>query len=140
MAPRFKDFDAAEAERKGEPITFRLGGRDWTAAHVNAANFLVFSRKTAAGDTEAILAFEEYLSGVIDEDHREAFWAMLAERDIQLSTLMELVQWLVEQATGNPTTAALPSPSQPVSNGLPPRRFSIDRGFIGEETPASVTG
>ena len=136
---RFKDFDAAESERKGEPITFKMGGREWTAAHVGAANFLAFSRQVAEGGTGAVVAFDDYISQTLPEEQREAFHAMLAEEDISLNTLVELSGWIVEQATGNPTAVASLSPSQPSSNGGPPRRFSVETGFL-EETPASVTG
>ena len=137
---RFKDFDAAESERKGEPITFKMGGREWTAAHVGAANFLAFSRQVAEGGTGAVVAFDDYISQTLPEEQREAFHAMLAEEDISLNTLVELSGWIVEQATGNPTAAALPSPSLPSSSGEPARRFSVEKGWLPEETPAFVTG
>src|ERR1035438_5849958 len=95
---RFKDFDVAESERKGEPITFKMGGREWTAAHVGAANFLAFSRQVAEGGTGAVVAFDDYISQTLPEEQREAFHAMLAEEDISLNTLVELSGWIVERS------------------------------------------
>jgi hypothetical protein len=123
---RFKDFDAAEAERTGDPIHFKMGGRDWQAAHVNAANFLAFARHSAEGGDRAILGFDDYITSTLPENQREDFHAMLGESDIQLGTLMELAQWIVEQATGNPTDGASLSPEAPPKTTGPPRRFSLD--------------
>jgi hypothetical protein len=122
---RFKDFDAAEAERKGESITFVLGGREWTASHVNAANFLAFTRAIANGGNDAVTGFDDYITGTLADDQRKDFHQMLREKDIQLTTLMELGQWIVEQASGNPTAVASPSPPQPSTTGQQPRRVSI---------------
>jgi hypothetical protein len=137
---RFKDFDAAASERKGEPITFRLGGRDWTAAHVNAANFLAFSRVIAdAGGPGQATGFYEYIVATLADDDRDDFRSMLSEQDVQLATLIELMQWIIEQATGNPTSAASSSPAQPSKSGQPLRVFSLDP-VSTPEVPASVTG
>jgi hypothetical protein len=123
---RFKDFDAAEAERKGEPITFALGGRQWTAAHVNATNFFTFSRQIAEGGPLAATGFDDYITSTLQEDQQDDFHAMLGEKDVQLATLMELGQWIVEQASGNPTAAASPSQAAPSTNGRPLRVYSLD--------------
>jgi hypothetical protein len=123
---RFKDFDAAESERKGEPITFALGGQEWTAAHVNAANFLAFSRQIAEGGEKAFTGFDDYITSTLQEDQREDFHVMLAKKDVQLATLMDLGRWIVEQASGNPTAAASPSPARPSKSGRPSRRYSLD--------------
>ena len=125
---RFKDFDAAESERKGEPITFALGGREWTAAHVNAHNFLTFSRTIAKGGTDAITGFDDYITSTLAEDERDDFHAMLGEKDVQLGTLMQVSQWIVEQATGNPTADASPSPPPQSRRGARPRVVSLDGG------------
>jgi hypothetical protein len=123
---RFKDFDAAEAERSDEPIVFRLGGRDWVVAHVNAANFLKFARQIAKGGNDVIFAFDDYVTGALEESQREDFHKMLDAKDVQLFTLTALGTWIVEQATGNPTDVASPSPvarSKPTGK---PRRVSLD--------------
>ena len=138
---RFKDFDAAEAERKGEPITFRLGGKEWTAAHVGAATFLAFSRQSAEGGPAAMTGFDDYITSTLAEDQREPFHAMLAEHDVQLSTLIALMQWIVEQATGNPTAAVSPSLPSPSNTGKP--RVVYSREPRQESTTgdvASVSG
>ena len=136
---RFKDFDAAEAERKGEPITFQLGGREWTAAHINAAAFLALARRSADGGDAAILAFDDYITNTLAEKDRKPFRKMLADKEVQLSTLVELGQWIVEQATGNPTAGASPSQEAPSSSGQPLRVMSLDPVSTSEE-PLSGAG
>ena len=135
---RFKDFDAAEAERKGEPITFALGGREWTAAHVNAANFLAFTRAIAAGGNDVVIGFDAFITQSLEEGERKDFHRMLAEKDISLPTLMELGQWIIEQASGNPTPAASSSPAPPSKNGRPLRVYSLDPVSTPEAIPSAA--
>jgi hypothetical protein len=140
MAARFKDFDAAEAERKGdEPITFRLGGRQWTASHVNAGTFLAFIRGISGDTDKVVLAFDEYIRNVLDDHDREAFADMLLHSDVQISTLRDVVWWVVEQATGNPTPAAQPSPKRRSKPGRPLRVYSLDPVSTPEDS-ASAAG
>jgi hypothetical protein len=133
---RFKDFDAAEGERKGDPLIFKMGGREWTAAHIGAANFLAFSRQTAEGGVAAMTGFDDYITSTLPEDQREAFHTMLVEHDVQLATLIELMQWIVEQATGNPTVAASPSPAPQSNTGKPLVVYS--RSPLQESTTETV--
>lgn len=123
---RFRDFDAAIDEE--QPITFRLGGSDWQAIHLNATNFLRFTRKTAEGGAEAAVAFQDYLTAVLGEDDRKPFMEMLDERDVSLTVLLELVKWLVEQSSGVPSPAAVPSPSRQRNSGGPTRVVRLDGG------------
>lgn len=134
----FKDFDAAEAERTGDPVRFRLGGQDWVAAHVNAANFLAFSRTIAEGGSGAITGFDDYITGTLEEDQRAVFHQMLRDSEVSLSTLMKLGQWIVEQASGNPTDAASLSRAQPSSSGAPPRVVSLSRASTPEDSHSAA--
>jgi hypothetical protein len=140
MPARFKDFDAAEAERKGEPITFRLGGREWTAAHKGAANFLAFARNAAEPGLNQLTALDDFITDTLPEEEREPFHAMLRAEDIEVVTLTQVMQWIVEQMSGNPTDVVSPSPPARSKAGGPSRRFSVEKGFLSEGTQASVTG
>ena len=122
---RFKDFDAAEAERQREPITFRLGGREWNVIHVDAASFLAFSRQIAEGGNAVVLGFDDYIHGSLAEDERDDFRAMLAESHISLPTLIAVGTWIVEQASGNPTADVSLSQPAPSRTGEPPRVVSL---------------
>ena len=135
---RFKDFDAAEAERKGEPITFALGGREWHATHVNAANFLTFARTISEGGNAAVSGFDDYITGTLAEEERKDFHRVLGEKDVSLATLMELGQWIVEQASGNPTAVASPSPEAPSKNGRPLRVYSREPALTPEAIPSAA--
>src|ERR1700693_2342664 len=112
---RFKDFDAAEAERKGEPITFRLGGREWPVVHLGAPAFLAFVRQSADRDDKgdptpkSVWAFYDYILSTLPGDQHDAFEDMLTAENIRLETLASLTKWIVEQMSGNPTDVVSPS-------------------------------
>lgn len=125
---RFKDFDAASEERSGTPIAFQLGGQQWTAPHVNAGTFLAFVRKASEGGDAAVLAFDDFITHVLPDAEREPFHEMLAESNIPISTLTDLVKWIIEEATGNPTDAVSPSPPQRSRRGQRAKVVSLSGG------------
>ena len=134
----FRDFDAFEAELSKEPIEFELGGRKWVAAHVNAANFLAFTRQLQEGGVAVLLGFESYLTQALPERDREAFAEMLRARDIRLQTLMAVVNWLVEQASGSPFDAASSSPVTPSPTGEPLRVVSPSKASTSRRSPSAA--
>lgn len=136
---RFKDFDAAQAEREDTPIAFQLGGQQWTAPHVNAGTFLAFVRKASEGGDQAVLAFDDFVTHVLPVEQREPFHEMLAESDIPITTLTELVKWIIEQATGNPTDAVSRSEPTVRKRGQRPRVVSLSGGS-SSKGPRSATG
>jgi hypothetical protein len=125
---RFKDFDAAASERSDDPITFVLGGREWAVPHLNAHSYFMFTRKMSEGGIIGELALDDYFTSVLAKDDREAWHQMLAEKDIQMPTLMELVQWLVEETSGHPTNAVSPSPSTQSGRGQQLKVVSPSKG------------
>lgn len=152
---RFKDFDAAEAERKGEPITFRLGGREWVIPRVKAGPFMAFARLQAEANAarsadlsademgpigiRAMLSFNDYIASSLRKDQRAKYNAMLETADVSFQTIMDVAMWMVEQATGNPTEDASPLPVAPPNTGQPPRRFSLAPVSTPEDS-ASAAG
>ena len=136
---RFKDFDAAQAERSDVPIAFQLGGQQWTAPHVNAGTFLAFVRKAADGGDQAVLAFDDFITHCLPENQREPFHEMLMESDIPITTLTELVKWIIEEATGNPTDAVSLSAPPRAKRGQRPRVVSLSGGS-SSKGPRSAAG
>ena len=134
---RFKDFDAALAERNGEPITFKLGGRQWTANHVNAETFLVFVRHASEGGDALVLAFADFIDAALPEQDRQAFHAMLNTHDVPIDVVMDLAKWVIEQAAGNPTDAVSQSPQQRSRRGQRPRVVSLS-GASSSKGPRSA--
>jgi hypothetical protein len=137
---RFKDFDAAASEQADDPITFRMGGREWGgASSIPAAYLLKLARAEAAGDQTALLAFDEFITCIIEEDQRDAFHAMLEDKRIDLPTLRDLGRWILEQTAGNPTSAASSSPARPSKRGQRPRVVSLDGGSRSRTSASAVS-
>ena len=69
---RHRDFDAARAEHAQEPLTFRLGGEDFTTSGDLPAGALLDLGAAAAGDDDAATfgAFSSVrtLSGILQYD------------------------------------------------------------------------
>jgi hypothetical protein len=125
---RFKDFDAALAERTNDPITFALGDRTWTAEHVDAETFLLFVRKASNGGDDLLLAFAEFIDTALPEDEVKEFHEMLRRRDVPLALVMEVAKWIIETAAGNPTGAVSSSVERPSRRGQRPRVVSLSGG------------
>lgn len=118
---RFRDFDAARAEREQEPLTFRLEGRDFTTpGTVPAGVLLDIGRAVAAGNQMAMFtATAEFFEHLVPDDQAEEFAA--AVRTTDMETMLDLVSWIIEEATGRPLPSASSSAS-PSSTDTPPSR------------------
>lgn len=136
---RFKDFDAALAERDDDPITFKLGGRVWTAANVNAERFLRFVRQASGGGDALVLAFMDFMDATLPERDREPFHEMLDEKNVPIGVFIDTAKWIVEAAAGNPTDAATSSPARPSKRGQRPRVVSLSGGSTSKG-PRSAAG
>jgi hypothetical protein len=99
---RFRDFDEFEAEHKQEPLIFKLGGQEWHASHLGFIQLISLTRRMAAGGAEVALGFDDFLTGVLPEEEREAFRAMLEREDVSLPTFVHLGNWIVEVASSIP--------------------------------------
>lgn len=114
---RFKDFDAARAEARGEPLTFKLGGEMFTACAELPAGVLL-DMGAAFTSQDAMAGFDlftELFQVIVAPDDQERFAA--AVRTVGLSTVMDLVQWIVEESTGRPFETPSPSPHRSVTGG-----------------------
>jgi hypothetical protein len=140
MDERFRDFDAAIDEEK--PLTFKLGGQEWTVDDVSAASFLRYTRRLAengqslAGMTNE---FHDFLLGSLREEDRENFEAMLVEKKVPFPHLRDVVNWLIEQATGVPFVGPSASADPPSSTGKRPRVVSLS-GTPTSDGSASAAG
>lgn len=124
-----RDFDAAAREASGEPAEFRLGGETFTVRAVPAGAILTLARNSLddIGLLESYNNVDACIRACIDPEDLER-WEK-ATFNVQLSTLLEVVPWLVRVSTGRPTTPPSGSPSQP----------SADGGESSPTTPPSVS-
>jgi len=111
---RFRDFDAAVAERESEPIEFRLGGQSFRCIPSAPAGLFT---DILRHDRVSMPDLDAFLRGVIEDDDAARFFDVLHDRDniVTLDQLTELVQWLIsEYGGGRPT-----EPSDSSGNGRP---------------------
>lgn len=113
MARRDFDKDINTTPRE-EPIDFKLFGQTWDCADdVNGKRLLdnaaLLDSESVADQRDGVIAV---FTDVIVEDQIEEFLEQLNDPKtrIQLSVLVEIVGWLVDQYTERPTEQ--PAPSQ----------------------------
>lgn len=129
---RHRDFDAARAEVQSEPLTFRLAGRDFTIERVPAGPLLDLAAHAGDTDAAAMAAFSRFLHALVIPSQRDDLVAALA--DVDLSTLFELVQWVIEEQTGRPLASPSPLPLDASQGGEPSRVVSLSA--VGEARSA----
>lgn len=135
MSPRFKDFDAEYQASKAankEPITFKLGGQEWTAIPEAPAGLLMDVVTTTAVLQETMdetpeslaavgaagAAAYAFLMGVLIEEDKPRFVAAMHDTDptklISLDRWRNTLNWLAgEYMTGDGDRPTMPSPGSP---------------------------
>lgn len=114
---RYRDFDAARAEANAEPLTFTLGGEDFTAATDLPSGVLLDMAAAFTSDDPSmgLDLFSELFRVMVAPEDAERF--AVAVRKVGLSTVLDLVGWIVEESTGRPFNKPSPSPPRPVQSG-----------------------
>lgn len=108
-----RDFDAARAERerKVEPVTFRLGGQDFTcvlAPSVGDALDLADAPEPEASLVGSVRAIVRFVDKMLVPEDRARFTALIHDMDtphgpVNSYDLIELGVWLGEEYGGRPT-------------------------------------
>lgn len=106
---RHKDFDAARAENVGEPLTFRLAGRDFTIERVPVGPLLDLAAQSDLSGAEAMAAFARFLVTLVVEEQRDEMRAALDDTDLE--TVFGIAQWVIEEVTARPLGQSSGSPS-----------------------------
>lgn len=115
---RFRDFDAARAERVADPIEFVIGGERFTSTgELPAGVLLDIGRAIAAGNDFASFAlFTEFFDSIVAPADHERFAGVVRSTDIE--TVLELAGWIIEEATGRPLSSVSSSEAGPSRNGV----------------------
>lgn len=123
--PRYRDFDAARAEQHREPLTFRLGGEEFTIDGALPAGILLdIAAAQSSGNQEAMFgAIVGMWDQLIPQPDQERF--AQAIRKVDLETMLALVEWVVEETTGRPFGQPASSPVVPSQDGPPSRVVSL---------------
>lgn len=127
-----RDFGAAQREERGEPVRFRLRGRDFTCLDpVPVGVAIAVAASSADGDIEQMSMLGRALRSILVEGDRPTWDATLLEVS-DPSVLWRILSWVVVESTGRPTqepgtspgssspigpdsTAGLPAPLSPAS-------------------------
>lgn len=102
---RFRNFDAARAERRGEPVTFQLCGQTFTTlSRIPVQAFEVWDQASGEGVGQVSGLLQFILSALQPEDRPKFQKLTSADSDdyIDVSDLDDLAAWLVEELSGRP--------------------------------------
>ena len=138
MTDTYRDFDAALREQRHEPIRFRLGGEDFAAAPRLPIGILMAAVTEGLQGAEQLIGF---VRSVLTDDEGRARWDALVQRrdtEVDLATVNDVVDWLVETYTARPTKrpSGLPESAPPtsVTSKARSKRVSLERGTAEEES------
>lgn len=117
-----RDFDEERRDRVEEDRRFRIGGETFTArAFVRPEAIDDYDRMTADTPAEEALAtLDRLIVDLVEDDDAADRWATMRQNTdsttaLDLTSILELVKWLVERHTGRPTAAPSPSAAGRVS-------------------------
>lgn len=101
MTGAFKDFDAAIAEQRQEPVSFRAGGEDFEIEAVNAGPLLKLARLASLEGAQAVVEFDNLCRALLSEKDQER-WDKVLNR-IPTETVVAIVEFIIEESTGKVT-------------------------------------
>lgn len=114
-------FGAARKEVSAEPIVFMVDGEAepfLVPRPVPAFPLMDMAAEAADGnETAAITSFLRFLKGCIPDNQWGRFRDAVTRARWDVGDLLPLVQWLVQEATGRPTTPPSVSPGWSGSGG-----------------------
>ena len=101
---------------ESEPVTFMWDDREMVAQPPTTGQLALFSAHQANGGLGGVRALFELLAAVLDEaDYRVIENALQDGIDLMLVT--EVVQYIIGEWSGRPTSASTGSPRSPRSTG-----------------------
>lgn len=129
---RFHDFDA---DRNTEPITFRFGGRDFTAKATCPSDVMLRFIADGAADSQSaqVDAVDAFMRQVLDAGDVEKWEAAKTDpvAPVSIKDCSDLINWLVEEYSGRPTSEPSPSADgsstdgESSTDGAPPVALSL---------------
>jgi hypothetical protein len=101
-------FDAAAREATGEPITFTVGQDPYTftvQTPLPMGQLIIFARSVEDSADAQTRALDKLMRGWLIESDREHWDKCLAQLT-SLDVLGQIINYIVEEATGRPTQAS----------------------------------
>lgn len=104
------------------PIKFKVGDQECLAYRPEAGQVaMMYSRMddTLSSDGERIAAMIDFFMGLLDKDSRRVLSRRLMEREdpFEMETVSDIMDWLMEQWSGRPTTPSSASTRSRVNGG-----------------------
>lgn len=140
-----RDFDAARAERerKVEPVTFRLGGQDFTcvlAPSVGDALDLADAPEPEASLVGSVRAIVRFVDKMLVAEDRQRFADLIRSLDtphgpVNSYDLVELGVWLGEEYGGRPTEPSTESSRGRETTGTPSSSATSNGSGSSSPTP-----
>jgi len=130
-----RDWDVAIREDRREPVTFVLGGTEFSVpSPLPGTAFLDYAAKGDQSVATVMSLILDWLDPEGDQaEVRERFRAAYRRSRGSVQVLLDLGQWLVEEAAARPTlppSVSLPSPPRTgvrTSNGASPSKVGSRR-------------
>lgn len=102
-----KDFDTARAERLNRERVFRIGGRDFTyRASVAPESLLAWDQREEKDGQEFLDVIDETVIAFLEPGQEEA-WSQVRAADVEnplnISDIVDVIQWLFGEQSGRPT-------------------------------------
>lgn len=112
---------AQQALPNAVEVQFMLDGREITAQPANSGQlaYLVAMQAEAVNPSEQIAAVFDFLQSLLDEEDFDFIRDQMKQGITSAETLLEIVEYLVEEWTTVPTTSAPASSSARRSTGKP---------------------
>lgn len=128
---RHRDFDAARAENVGDPLTFRLAGRDFTVTRLPAGPLLDLANDADLEGAAAFAAFSKFLLKIVADEHEDEMRAALNESDLMV--VFDVVRWVIEESTARPLSEQASVPVLQSPNGAASKLAAVTEGWTPSE-------
>lgn len=118
-----KDFDTARNERLARERGFRIGGHDFVyRASVAPEALLAWDDRGNKDGQEFLDVIDETVIAFLEPGQEEKWRAArsgASENPLNISDIIEVIQWLFEEQVGRPTGRSSESTSGGAGNGTP---------------------
>lgn len=112
-----KSFDAARKELKGETLDFVVGGQEF-AIQLPIPGYAILDMAALedADGAAAVATFGQFMSNIMSDEDAHRFRKATIDARYSFEEILEVVKWVIEEATGRPTEQLSDSPGLQSSN------------------------
>lgn len=130
--PTHFDFDDDPGDEPGEELppacTFTLGGKEWTVRNADLVPYALMQRLLLSDKVGVTVQAGPFFAAVLQPDQVEAFMAVLAEPQVTVAKVENVIRHVVAALYGRPTTPPATSPAGRKPTGRKSAGGSSSRG------------